>query len=172
MSLINDDFNKVIAILKYLDLNLPNPKNKKNFESRLIIQKIIFLSQRMGIRLKSYKFGLYKNGPYSPDLTRDYYDLNEFLINLETKTNLTLKEQEILDKLREYVLNHKTAIYHLSDLLEAVATGYYFKFYKPKSTNNFIFRKIKEEKPFISEKIVAQAIIILNKLYRNNVIDE
>lgn len=45
------------------------------FNSRLILQKTVYLLEEAGIRL-GYSFNWYLRGPYSPGLTRDLYDLN------------------------------------------------------------------------------------------------
>ena len=50
------DFNKVIAILRNLNVNIQNPKKEENFQTRLIIQKLVFLSKIIGINLRRYKF--------------------------------------------------------------------------------------------------------------------
>lgn len=44
------------------------------FDSRLILQKSVYLLEEAGIRL-GYSFNWYLRGPYSPGLTRDLYDL-------------------------------------------------------------------------------------------------
>lgn len=43
------------------------------FDSRLILQKTVYLLQAAGIHL-GYPFNWYLRGPYSPALTRDLYD--------------------------------------------------------------------------------------------------
>jgi uncharacterized protein YwgA len=44
------------------------------FDSRLILQKTVYLIEEAGIRL-GYAFNWYLRGPYSPVLTRDLFDL-------------------------------------------------------------------------------------------------
>jgi len=44
------------------------------FDSRLILQKIVYLIEEAGIKL-GYGFNWYLRGPYSPVLTRDLFDL-------------------------------------------------------------------------------------------------
>lgn len=48
----------------------------EDFDSRLKLQKYIFLARKFGLDL-SYNFSNYIRGPYSPDLAHDYYDLPE-----------------------------------------------------------------------------------------------
>ena len=56
MSEPNYYFQKVIAILREIELDLRDPIKKSNFQTRITIQKIIFLSKFMGINLKTYNF--------------------------------------------------------------------------------------------------------------------
>lgn len=50
----------------------------KTFNERLAAQKIIFIAQQKmnGFPLK-YRYGLYVSGPYSPQLTKDFYDIGD-----------------------------------------------------------------------------------------------
>jgi uncharacterized protein YwgA len=45
------------------------------FADRMVIQKTIYLCQMAGIHL-GYRYNWYLRGPYSPDLTRDAFELN------------------------------------------------------------------------------------------------
>ena len=164
MNKIHPDFQKVIAILSKCKVELKNPKIKQNFRSRLIIQKIIFLSKFMNIEMKRYNFSLYKNGPYSPDLTADYYNNNEMITALETSYQLTPEEQEIVEKLNKIVLDHPLNKYNQADLLEAVSTAYYIKDYDEHILDDDLFEKTKEEKPFINARIIITAINLVKKL--------
>jgi len=164
MDYVHPDFQKVIAILRRSNVEIKNPKPARNFQTRLIIQKIIFLSKFLGINMKRYNFSLYKNGPYSPDLTADYYDNNEIIAALETSYQLNQKEQEIVEKINKIVLDHTLSKYNEADLLEAVSTAYYIKHYDEDILDDDLFKKTKEEKPFISAKIIITAINLVKKL--------
>jgi uncharacterized protein YwgA len=118
----------------------------------------------MGINLKRYKFSLYRNGPYSPDLTADYYDFNEFVTTLETDVSLNPDEKKYTSKIKNFILNHSLSKYHLTDFLEAISTALFFKYYNKKLSNIEIYEKTKSEKPFISDKIIAIAINQLKNL--------
>ena len=48
----------------------------EGFESRLKIQKMVYLANFFGLDL-GYKYSLYKYGPYSTRLAMDYYELAE-----------------------------------------------------------------------------------------------
>lgn len=45
-------------------------------EDRMEVQKAVYLTQSAGVGL-GYSYGWYVRGPYSPSLTRDYFDLSE-----------------------------------------------------------------------------------------------
>jgi len=48
-----------------------------DFWSRFRIQKAVYLLQASGYPSRSqYRFNLYLRGPYSPDLAKDYYDID------------------------------------------------------------------------------------------------
>ncbi len=164
MSQIKNDFKKVISILEHLSLNLKDPKRPTNFQTRLIIQKIVFLSKFMKIKLDSYHFSLFKNGPYSPSLTADYYQNNELITTLEVEVQLTTKEVEVVEKIQNLVLKHPICIYHQADFLEAVSTAFYFKNYNENLLDDDLFEKTKSEKPYISDKIIVIAINTVKKM--------
>ena len=93
--MISEDFKKVVAIFKKWNLEFNNPKADENFQERLKIQKLVHICQVLGISFNSYHYSLYKNGPYSPDLTNDYYDNTQILLNLNSVFHtvvLSLKE--------------------------------------------------------------------------------
>jgi uncharacterized protein YwgA len=165
MNEIKNDFKKVIAILKHLNLNLKDPKKPINFQTRLIIQKIVFLSKYMKIKLGSYNFSLYKNGPYSPGLTADYYQNNDLITTLVSEVQLTPKEKGIVDSIKNLILNHPLNIYHQADFLEAISTAYYFKYYDEALLDDELFERTKAEKPYISDKIIIIALNTVKKLF-------
>jgi uncharacterized protein YwgA len=66
--------NRAIAlklILDELDTNTIS-----TVEQRMEVQKAVYLTQAVGIHL-GYSYGWYVRGPYSPALTRDYYNLSD-----------------------------------------------------------------------------------------------
>lgn len=54
------------------DLNL----GLTTFDDRLTVQKSIYLIEELGLNL-GYRFSWYLRGPYSPELTRDAFEVNE-----------------------------------------------------------------------------------------------
>jgi uncharacterized protein YwgA len=164
MEIVPNDFKKVVAILSNLNVSIKNPKKEENFQSRLIIQKLVFLSKLMGIKLNRYNFSLYKNGPYSTRLTGDYYNHPELVLDLESNYQLNTTEQYKLQKINEIVLSHDLNQYHQADFLEGVSTVYYLKNYNGEQLDDEIFKLTKEEKPFLSDKIIIIAMNIVKNL--------
>lgn len=78
--------------LKYVIHELLNGMDIKNFDDRKKVQKAIYLGQRLGVNL-GYRYNWYLEGPYSPDLTTDYYELKEAeKAEQDSFKNRTLKE--------------------------------------------------------------------------------
>jgi len=51
------------------------PLRLDSFDDRMVLQKTIYLCQRAGVYL-GYRYNWYLRGPYSPDLTRDAFELH------------------------------------------------------------------------------------------------
>lgn len=54
--------------------------NIETLDDRKRVQKAVYLGQLTGVDL-GYRFSWYVMGPYSPDLTKDYYSLRDHLID-------------------------------------------------------------------------------------------
>ena len=73
-----------------------------SLDQRVTFQKAIYLAQVIGVPLR-YRYSWYIMGPYSPDLTRDYYALHEYADQSSTAgTKLAVREPfaSALGKLR------------------------------------------------------------------------
>ena len=68
-----------------------SPGDIEEFDRRKMAQKVIYLAQYAGADL-GYRYSWYSNGPYSPILAEDYYNLlrQSFLINSQMLDNRTL----------------------------------------------------------------------------------
>lgn len=61
------------ALIQFLkEFNIPKPTT---FEDRIIIQKIVYFAKYLGIEF-DYNFNIYFRGPYSSELAKDYYDID------------------------------------------------------------------------------------------------
>ena len=83
--------DKVIAVLKALGIST----DIDEFDKRLIIQKTICLLQLRGVKM-DYPFSIYIHGPYSPELTADYYQDKEKFRNKDTDVELSGSEIQII----------------------------------------------------------------------------
>jgi hypothetical protein len=142
------NFDKVIAGLKHLALNL----NVESYKSRFKIQKTIFLAQTLGLTT-NYCFTIYVGGPYSPGLTRDYYAQPERLPSLETEYELTPDEVAILEKIKVC-----SDLYENLSLMEATATIVYFIKLNPSQKDCDVFAQVKSIKPFLSDSTLVIGI--------------
>ncbi len=158
------DFEKMVFAFRYWDFTLEDPSKDKNFQSRLIIQKLTHICQIFGVEMKSYHFSLYKNGPYSPDLADDYYQNPLLIISQKTDYKPSLTEMETFNQVKEIVLSHPLNNDHQADLLEAVSTVSHFKNRNPRLLDDDLFEKVISEKPFLSDKIITIAINLAKML--------
>jgi uncharacterized protein YwgA len=67
-----------LVTLKLFLAELGVPSVIDTVDDRKRVQKAVYLGQLTGVNL-GYRFGWYLMGPYSPPLTKDYYDLAERL---------------------------------------------------------------------------------------------
>jgi len=69
-----------------------------SFEKRKLLQKLVFIAQRSGIRL-NFSYNWYRAGPYSPTLTPFYYDIADKEEDYEARTKDRKFSPLIADKL-------------------------------------------------------------------------
>ena len=84
-----------IRLKLFLDrLNIPS--DISTLEDRKVVQKVVFLGQKAGADL-GYQYGWYLMGPYSPELTQDYFILASDL----SKGEASYKEYKLIDELNQ-----------------------------------------------------------------------
>lgn len=84
-----------IRLKLFLDrLNIPS--DISTLEDRKVVQKAVFLGQKAGADL-GYQYGWYIMGPYSPELTQDYF----ILANDISKGDITYKDYALIDELNQ-----------------------------------------------------------------------
>ena len=88
------DVSRRLIGLKLTLEALDVPVEPTTFPNRLLLQKATYLAQAFGVRL-GYRYNWYLKGPYSPELTRDYFELaatteipNAYRLNGETVERL------------------------------------------------------------------------------------
>ena len=91
--------NTKLKALKLILDDIKIPSRIATVEDRKKVQKAIYLGQAVGVDL-GFHFGWYKMGPYSPELTKDYYDLAEELSQGDMEYNDNELAPEITEKLK------------------------------------------------------------------------
>jgi hypothetical protein len=119
---------KLLALKLFLDA-LSVPAEIATVEDRKKVQKAVYLGQLTGVDL-GYRFGWYLMGPYSPSLTRDYYQLSE---ELETEGSdydgkqLRAPMRTKLSRITSLLLTPSGVPLHQADWLELVASYDYLR---------------------------------------------
>ncbi len=88
--------NYLVALKLFLD-ELEIPTAIDTIDDRKKVQKAVYLGQLTGVDL-GYRFGWYLKGPYSPSLARDYYNLEESLLEESLAADPTEFEEKKLKK--------------------------------------------------------------------------
>jgi len=141
---MTENFDKVIAVIKYLGLR----PNLSEYRWRFLLQKITFLAQSLGLNT-DYNFTPYVAGPYSTALTSDYNSQTDELISLQTDYELTESDVEHLD-----IINESLDLNGSLSLLEATSTIVYIMTEESRSVDDDIFVRAKSLKPHLSESFL------------------
>jgi uncharacterized protein YwgA len=157
-------YKKVIAVVKELGFSIEKSVSPDiSFNSRFKIQKLSYLAKALGIDLY-HNFTIRVHGPYSHVLADDYYHNPEAIINLKTDYTLDEKEKQVVNKIKEYVLNHYLAKDYEFELMEAVSTIVYLKLENPNYSDDDIFAMVKTIKPHLKEYIIITSNNIAKEL--------
>ena len=136
-----------VVLKLFLDA-LGIPANIDTVNDRKKVQKAVYLGQLTGIDL-GYRFGWYLKGPYSPSLTRDYFDLEEAIASGDRDHEDKELEKIVIKKLKKVVpiMKHGPEV-HLSqeDWLELVASVHFLLQVRGLS-NKDTLTTLKTEKP-------------------------
>jgi uncharacterized protein YwgA len=142
---------KLIALKLFLE-ELGVPSNIDTVDERKRVQKSIYMGQIAGVDL-GYHFGWYLKGPYSPELTKDYYDLDEVITEGDReylKKNLKGQLKEKLQTIRPIVSPPCDIPLSQEDWLELLASVHYqFSKYDQEIARANIEREKPKLVPFI-----------------------
>lgn len=100
-----------------------------SFENRKLFQKAVYLGQVAGMDL-GYRYGWYVKGPYSTELTRDYYAAAEALAGGDTVPSDQKLKREIREKLtaaQPLFAIPKGVALPKADWLELLASWHYLR---------------------------------------------
>ena len=135
------NLDKVIASLKFLGLA---PKIRE-YRGRFFTQKTAFLLKVLGMEI-SYDFTVYVAGPYSRELTCDYYSNSAKLDSLRTDYQLTQTDIEVLNRIKSC-----SEIYDNMGLMEATSTVVYLRCQNPEFSEDDLFLRLKRLKPHLTD---------------------
>ena len=130
--------------------------NAKDFRGRLRIQKTVYLLKAMGFEAVSdYDFNSYIRGPYSRDLAKHYYHLEENPKDI--RFDLPSSYKKILYE----------ALERGDDFIEAVATLDIIRRINPTSSVEEIKEFVSNRKPYLKD-IIPEAWGFLNDHIRSS----
>jgi uncharacterized protein YwgA len=95
---MKEQTKKLIAYLKLLGIEIKND----SFESRIKVQKLAYIIQNI-LGKKLYNFNFYIRGPYSRELTNDYFSYINDFINRKTDYEPKKDEKERLEEVKQLI---------------------------------------------------------------------
>ncbi|WP_337861173.1 hypothetical protein [Ferroplasma sp.] len=119
---MNEDFAKLKSYADYIEF----PFKVDGLDSRILIQKMAYILENMGMNLHYY-FTWWRHGPYSPPLANDYYEWSRGDNNI---ANVPINEGE-----KQGLDLFKNIVDANIPLLEAIATLMY---------KNYVYRDLNE----------------------------
>ncbi len=152
------DENKRMVALGGLLLRIGNFNGhnyEKNFDSRLVLQKTVYLMQQFGLNI-GYSFSWYLRGPYSPNLTRDAYELTKSNYEIPVKFADRNKEQRFCEFL-EFI----NPISNNSYYLEKLAVTHFLYTMYPTLSKGEIYSKVRKKIPSVSLNDFNQMLKLL-----------
>ncbi len=96
-----NEMDKIIAFLKYLGIRI----DMNVFGDRKLLQKLVYLFQELGLLSNRYRFTIYLQGPYSPELAKEGFENKLKLINFDTTYATSENEKKILYRIRSSLRN-------------------------------------------------------------------
>jgi len=116
------------------------------FDGRLILQKTVYLMQAYGLPL-GYNFSWYIYGPYSPDLTKDGYEIKDIYQNIPkmkfVKEDREMRFNEFIKIFGQYIKN--------AYWLELLASIHFLKKLYPSENKENILIKVEKKQPYIKK---------------------
>ena len=136
--------------IEELFVKLGSEASVDSFDSRVKLQKLVYLSDSFGIPL-GFDFTWYVYGPYSPQLTKVMFDKE---IGDANNISKIPNVENIILKLKEFLGDD----IHSSDKLELIASLHYLCSIYPKRNNakSEIISTLCEEKPKFSKELTTK----------------
>lgn len=127
------------------------------FENRLKLQKFFFLMKAWKLDL-GYPFNLYLRGPYSPELTRDAFQISDWNSIPQAK----FESAELGEKFQKFLVffkKHEDDV----DFLEAASTLLWFREIYPRADHTTLTKEVIKVKNKFKESYVNSVIDSLHK---------
>jgi hypothetical protein len=134
-----------------------DPKSyETSFNSRLVLQKTVYLMEQFGLNI-GYSFSWYLRGPYSPNLTRDTYEL------LKSYSEVSPVKFVNPDKEKRFCefLNFIRPISDNHSYLERVAVVHFLCMLYRTRPNMEIFAKVNNKLPSVTFREFQEIIELL-----------
>jgi hypothetical protein len=139
-----------IRLKLFLD-KLGMPSQIKSLEDRIAIQKAVYIGQKAGVDL-AYSYGWYVHGPYSPELTKDYFALdNDLALGDNEYENYDLLDDmsTALERVRPILDPPSEAELSRTEWLELVASVLFLL--DKNNSKAMVEKEIKEKKPHLCD---------------------
>ena len=139
------------------------PMTIKELTDRVIVQKIIYLADIMGVYTGNFNFSWYKKGPYSPALTRLLYNYADDVGEPNKEYELSKEVEEILSPLKQIVSLTPSDLSE-SDWIELVASLHYLYDENSGDSPDKIMNKLIEIKPKYSKSQLKNSWKVLEEM--------
>lgn len=140
------NLNKAITCFSILGIK----PRLDNFQSKLVMQKTVYLLQQMGLNM-GFDYGFHIRGTYSPTLTAALYDNRKQVEAGSNGEKLSDKEIRLVEEFKEEMEGLDPAVLEI-----AAAYAYFFKEQGMSAHDATI--KTKEAKPFFTEMQFVKGI--------------
>lgn len=115
--------------------------DNRSLETRIIFQKTTYFLQVFGINL-GYKFNYYVYGPYSTELAKDGYILQNIFESMPPLKFEGNRYEELFTSFQRFVLPHAGD----SRWLEAAASMHIIKKLRPSATKAELIKSVKDKR--------------------------
>lgn len=120
----------------------------ETFSGRLKLQKTIYLMQSFGLYI-GYPFSWYIRGPYSPELTRDGFELREIYDLMPEAHFADPKDEEQFNRFLAFLGEKKDD----ADWLEIIASIHFLKQLDRNLPKDQIIRKVMSKKSYFTKEL-------------------
>lgn len=144
-----DDMSDRLVVLDLVLRELGVDPEISTLTKRKRIQKAIYLAQAAGVDL-GYRYGWYVKGPYSTQLTRDYYELTPTINRVAREKRLKEPLNESLGQLRPLLVPPQDSDLVDADWMELLSSIHYLGKVR-RETRDGVIEVLRKEKPVLAD---------------------